>query len=352
MHGTSVNGLGYISNFGIKLIRNAVICVQVAMTQPVLVAQQQPGTPASTDTVITATEAGLPEQPIAEDRQAIVLFSEDLTISTELPGVLKELKVSEGDLVSAKDVLGVLDDRQAKLELQLSQMRLQLAQQNVDSRVEIDFAELAVEFARRHLQRAEKSQNAMAETELDDLRFNHRRGDLALEQAEREKEIQLTQMETAKVQKDLAEHQLNLRQMRAPGSGVVVELYARPGEFLEAGEPLLRLVRNDVMRVSAAIPLAEASLLDKGMTVRFLCTYPTPRVYQGHVIFVSPEAFGEVQSVKVLAEIETPQRDLKARVDGVLQVLANSTSQTRAGAAIERQAKESRQAGKVSLPQR
>lgn len=259
---------------------------------------------------------------LAEDRQAVVLFAEDLNIAVERSAVLDHLEVSEGDIVESGQPLAKLDDQQARLEQELAEQQLALAEEQARDDVDIDYAKMAIEFATANLERARQAQ--LSQAEVEQSRFELERSQMALQQAMQKKRIHGLECRAAEARKNLALLDVSRHRVNAPAAGTVVELYRRPGEFLQTGQPLMRIVRNDVMRVSAAIGLEQVAAVRRGFPVAFQVegTDANRAVYSGKVILVSPETFGEVRFVKVLAELKCPQRDLKAQVTGVLQILA------------------------------
>lgn len=270
-----------------------------------------------------ARTASAQQVVLASDDHAIAIFAEDLDIAAETSGIVQQLNVAEGDLIGNQEVLVTLKDQRAQLEFELATLQLELAEQKARSEVDSKFAKETIALAEKNIQRSTVAGTAVAQSEIDQYQFEKKRGTLALEQAAQDRVLSVLEAKTAAAQKDLADYDLGLHKVRAPIEGVVVELYQRPGEFLQAGQPLLRMVKNDVMRISAAIDLEKASQLRKDLPVLFHPSHSTQtEPYSGKIIFVSPETFGEIRTVKVLAEVQVPQRNLKAKVAGLLEILA------------------------------
>jgi multidrug efflux pump subunit AcrA (membrane-fusion protein) len=90
-----------------------------------------------------------------------------------------------------------------------------------------------------------------------------------------------------------AERELRLKRSRvnAPISGIVVEVNTHTGEFVLPGEPIVRIVRLDKLRVETSyFPpfVSPTELTDRETQVSV--TFPGGRVEQfpGKVVFVSP----------------------------------------------------------------
>lgn len=137
---------------------------------------------------------------------------------------------------------------------------------------------------------------------------------LALELSDAETEHAVAQLTTQRMSKtlELAEEHLDRRQIKTPVSGIVVEQLHQQGEWVEAGQPVLRVIRLDRLLVEGYV---EAKLVDqssRGCRVQVQAeTRKGAVVIEGLLTFVSPEIDAVNQQVLVKAEIEN--RDLQLR---------------------------------------
>lgn len=273
---------------------------------------------------LALAQQGAPEMidgaVVARDTRALSLFSRDLHIAAEVAGVLQSVDVREGDRIHVGDRLASFQDHQARLECELAEQQLKLAQQRARNPVDQEYARLTLELADRKLARAKQADQAFSQSELDQLDFDSRRSDLVMEQAVQDSLLREAEVATAKARRDLAKHHRDRHQLDSPTDGVVVEVLERPGEFVSVGQPLLRCVRLRVMRISAAIPLEQIARVKRGSPVSFVPAQSSDDIFLGRVTFVSPETFGEIQTVKVVAEVANPEGRLRAKVDGVLTI--------------------------------
>lgn len=137
---------------------------------------------------------------------------------------------------------------------------------------------------------------------------------LALELSDAETEHAVAQLTTQRMSKtlELAEEHLSRRQIKTPVSGIVVERLHQQGEWVEAGQPVLRVIRLDRLLVEGYV---EAQLVDQSSRGRKVQVQARTRngaiVVEGLLTFVSPEIDSVNQQVLVKAEIEN--RDLQLR---------------------------------------
>jgi len=270
-----------------------------------------------------------PTDLVAIDESALTLFSQDLQLSASTPGLLMALQVTEGDILEKDAVLAHLDSREAQLRLALSKHRHAAAVKRSESTVELRLAEEALHFARKNKSRNDQlPQEAISEAERDQANFEYQRAVRTEEQAKENQLLNAIEVDVLQNEILVAEHLLNILSIQSPVEGVVAAIYKRPGEYVQAGEPVARVVKNDVLRVSALVTLNDAERIERGAAVRFIASktdehQQEPSIYLGRVISVSPENQREDRSsVPVLAEIENPGRILKANVSGTLEILA------------------------------
>jgi len=270
----------------------------------------------------------LRNKPIAVDASAMTLFAQDLQLSAAAPGLLSDLGVSEGDVVEGQAILASLDRREMELRVELAKQRHVAAVNRRDSTVELRLAAESVTIARKNKQRMDDLiEQAVSQSERDQTNFEYQRAMLGEEQAHENRILNSIEVDVLQHEIRLAEQLLDMQLIKAPVKGLVVAVFKRPGEYVQAGEPVLRLVKNDVMRVSALVTVEEAAGIERGFPVRFLSGENrsdhsiAPVVATGRVLMVSPENLRENRSsVPIIAEIDNPAGLLKANISGTLEI--------------------------------
>ena len=97
-----------------------------------------------------------------------------------------------------------------------------------------------------------------------------------------------------------------------PFSGVIVERLRNTGEWVEAGESVLRIIRMDVLSVEGYVSAQLVKPGFRGHKVVVACgDSGNVRKIEGTLVFVSPEIDAASQEVLVRAEIMNP--DLRFR---------------------------------------
>lgn len=123
---------------------------------------------------------------------------------------------------------------------------------------------------------------------------------------------------------EIAEDRVVRRTLRSPLSGVVVEKLRHAGEWVEAGEPVLRVIRLDQLLVQGYVHARLVNQNSRGRPVRVQCDgVDGPIVVEGKLVFISPEIDATNQQVEVRAEINNPKLALRPGLPAVMDILSS-----------------------------
>ena len=279
-------------------------------------------------------------QVAAEDNEAttievqsvVVNLAAQVELAAEEAGPLVELLAAEGTRVKKGDLLGRLDERDAELEVARAEIALRHAQQLADSKVKLLKAEELRGLASLELDRATAANQELArvvsESQLAKLRIDLRQAELDVEQAKDDRAAAARAVEAAASDLAVARRALERRQIQAPMDGVVVEVRRHAGEWLEPGQPVLRLVRDDRLRATGFVKLDQLVAPLEGATATLNVVLPGNRQAQftGRVSFASPEANPINRQVKVIAEFENQQGRLRAGLPATMVLQIGTSS--------------------------
>lgn len=300
-------------------------------------------------------------------------------------GQLKEIHVEPGDEVETSQVMALLHDDEARLDLQLAKIDLSVAQKRNSESVAVEIADAALQeaakltdqarldfqistrmaesditvrqaqaagkLARDAYDRAVKSQEkfgpsvssremATVQYDLDKTTMDveqakydqslqqtrassqgvlvehreiaGRRLSLALDEARLEQGISELMVQRISTSVEVAAEKVDRLQIRSPLTGVVVEKMHHVGEWVEAGDPVLRVIRLNVLFVEG---FADADLVDQSFRGHKVSVVGHSRgrtvTVTGQLVFVSPEIDSLNNQTKVRAEINNDQLQLK-----------------------------------------
>jgi multidrug efflux pump subunit AcrA (membrane-fusion protein) len=259
-------------------------------------------------------------------------------IEAEVPsrqtGVLAAIAVTEGDRVEKDQELVSLDDRVARLAAQHAELERSQARAKADNNLNILYAAKALDVARAELKRSvesnEKFPNSISGSQLDVERLTIEKLELERQQAERELELARFDSQIKENALEAAMLDLELHHVRAPFAGVVTVVRGRAGEWVEPGTPVLRLVSADALRAEGFAPADALDALQVGARVQFVIAANDEAVetvateikpYQGWLAFVSPEVDPVNRQVRIWAELDNSNHQLRAGQQGRLELL-------------------------------
>ena len=271
-----------------------------------------------------------------EVQSVVVGFLAEIELAAEEAGPLVELSIREGSRVKAGEQLGRLDDRDAALQVERAKITLRHAEAQAKVKVKLLKAEEALKLARLELERATTANRELSgvvsETQLSKLQLEQRRAELDVEQGTEDLAAAARAVEAAANELSLAERARQRRLLIAPMDGTVVEVFRHAGEWLEPGQAVLRLVRDDRLRATGFLAFDELAAPLEGQAATLLV--PTAggkqASFTGRVTFLSPEANPINRQVKLMAEFDNPDGRLRAGLPAKMKVRLDPTPGTKA----------------------
>lgn len=274
--------------------------------------------------------------PLAEcetlSKDAQVKIVEEIRIPARETGVLEDLQVRQGDLVAMGQVVGKLNTDVLQQQWELAKLDLDLAEQRRDNDIDLRFNRKSQEVAEAALNRAadaiDRIRKSVSATEFDQLRLQAEKAELSVEQAANDRALATIAARIEMQKTRLAQIRLERCSLRSPIDGMVVEMIARKGEWLNPGDPVMRIVRMDRLYVETFVSGQEYGPSLKGKPAFFEVPVPGKEsvVFSGSIFFVSPEVHPVTGKIVVIAEIENEQLLLRPGVRGKLLVRSESTA--------------------------
>jgi macrolide-specific efflux system membrane fusion protein len=205
------------------------------------------------------------EQPATPASYAgVTRPSEERNLAFSAPGVVREVRVKEGDKVTAGDIL-------IKLDARLDQNQLDTLKIEANSNNKVEYAEK--ELAQRIVQLKRKEElakeNALSPSELEEAQLNKELADTRLKLSHEE-------LETAKLKAAGQQIKVDLTELKTTIDGIVQKLSVREGEFADPQQSNQRaaavVVKNNPLKVEVFLPTALAAHLTYGQEL--LVCYP------------------------------------------------------------------------------
>lgn len=227
----------------------------------------------------------------------------DVAIPAQEAGPLVSILVSEGQAVEAGQQLAAIDDRLAQLRMETAQVKRDAASQKANSDVDIRAAQNALEIANSE-QEADYGlyrKQALPKRDYDRTVLKAKQAALQLEQARNDKETAIKEMQVEEFNVRAAAESIQRHSIASPVTGIVMELNKDAGEWVNAGDNVMRVARMDQLYVEGWLdpglfnphdvhgrPVTVVATLAQGEQVEF----------SGRVVFVALEKFSTGVSVR------------------------------------------------------
>lgn len=261
-------------------------------------------------------------------------------------GRIERLAVEVGGKVEAGEFLFGLDAaaeraqrdeaaaRLLQAEAQLA--NLKAAQQRPEQiailKAARDRARAALDLSRNELERQRTlfRRGVSTQARLDQAQAAYERDKAALEEAERQIEAAKISGRSAEIEAAAAavraaeatlagaETRLSRREVKAATAAIVQDVFFRPGEVVNAGQPVLSLLPPGSLKLRFYVPEPKLSTLFLGQTVVFTCDN-CPAGLEARVSFISREAeytppviFSQEERAKLVFRVEAkPTTELR-----------------------------------------
>ncbi|MCP5144156.1 MAG: efflux RND transporter periplasmic adaptor subunit [Gammaproteobacteria bacterium] len=191
-------------------------------------------------------------------------------IASPVSGVIQTVKVDRADSVVAEEVV-------AELQNEVQQAQVELAQTRVRLEAEIQARSAALEFARRQLERKNElwDKRVIPQQDRDEAEARAR-------VAQHDYNAAVEKRRIAELELNLAQRDMEQRQIRSPIDGVVLQRFIEPGGRVDE-QPILRVARIDPLRVEVVAPLQLFDAIKPGMRARIVPELPQSDAYTGTV---------------------------------------------------------------------
>jgi membrane fusion protein (multidrug efflux system) len=296
--------------------------------------------------------------------------AEKVGISTDVSGIVQEVKVTDNQHVTAGQVLYRLDPRQFQIALENAKANMAQTALSIDA-MKQDYQrmlrDVAAEQAKVDLDQASYSRyatlvntGAVSRANYDQVRFTLAADQSTLQSLRQQAQVQLAklagnpdirvtehpQYQQAQAQVDEAQRQLEHTVVTAPFAGIVTDVPAiAPGKYLSASTVAFYLVDTDHVWVDVQPKETELTFVRPGqMAMVTVDTYPG-RVWQGEVASISPAAAQEfsllpaqntsgnwvkvVQRIPMRVRVDTSDKSLPPLRAGMSVVVGVDTGHAR-----------------------
>jgi RND family efflux transporter MFP subunit len=238
------------------LVVGAVVALVSCREEPKLIEQVR-----AIKTVTVAETAGGAERQFS----GIVQATDSSSLSFQVGGTVKEIRVDIGDQVTKDQVIAVLDKEPFELDVQSANAELQKAQ--------ADEKHKKAEYARR---RSLYERDVASKSELDVALYAYRKA--------------TSDVDNARSKLNLARRDLNNTTLKAPFDGAVAARSVDAFVEVTAGQEIVKLDAKGTLEVSFDIPETMVSRVTKGASVSVALPTAQGHPVRGTITFIGSAA--------------------------------------------------------------
>lgn len=203
----------------------------------------------------------------ADESEGMIYPNEIVKVSSQVSGILEEVLVERGDIVTNGQVLARLKSGVEKASVELARANVAFLKRK---------AERNVELAKKRL---------ISEHEHDEL---------------------VNELKKAELQLEEAQERLKLRTIASTIDGVVTERLMAPGDYV--GEtPIMKLASLNPLRIEVIAPARRYGAIRKGMKAEIRPEAPVGGVYIGKVTIVDRVIDAASSTFGVRIELPNPK---------------------------------------------
>ena len=274
---------------------------------------------------VSITPVAAVEQPVARFiRASGSLTAEDhADVAAEVAGRVVATPIERGTAVSEGTPLVRISpaetDAQAReAEANAGQIEARLgitaaSPLDVNAVPEVRTAVASFNLATEEFKRVQSllDQKVVSQSEFDQRRTQLEAARLQVDSAKNAALQQYQALQAARARVALAQKALADTTVRAPFSGLVAERLVSAGDYVTKGMKVAVVVRVNPLRVQLTVPEQFVSAIGARQTVTLEVDAYPGRVFEGHVLYVSPALEANQRALLVEASVPNPGYELK-----------------------------------------
>ena len=211
---------------------------------------------------------------------------EEVTVSSEVDGIVRQIKVDEGSPVNTGTILVEINDIDYMLDWKRSEAALKQAEANL--------ANAKAEYKRKD---ALYKEELITKQQFDDITTK-----IALAEAE---------LDRAKATLAISKEKLARTKVYSPLTGAVKEKRISVGDYVRNGTPLLQLIKINPLKLNFTISEKDAASIKIGQEVTFNVDSYADKQFKGRVNLLFPNVEEKTRTLQAEALVPNANHLLK-----------------------------------------
>ena len=261
---------------------------------------------------------------------ALVTVLQDRNIAARETGLISKVHFKAGEFIDASSVLAELEATQARLKVEEAQIQYNKAVEAASSDLESRAARKSLDVSKAELARAQAANKqfskSISQTEIDRLRLTTERAELLIEQSEQTTRLAKLEADIRRNQLDFAQHTLDRHRISTPISGMVIQVSFHPGEWVETGKSIARVLRLNRLGCEGRIAADAVDVSMIGSPVRITIRPPNRKsvTMSGQLTFVDPQVSLIKKDVLIKAEFDNTKLTILPGMAAEIEITGQS----------------------------
>jgi multidrug resistance efflux pump len=259
-------------------------------------------------TAVPSSVASIDPSGWLTQSDCLVFAMHTIDVPAKETGYLAQMLVKQNQEIAKGAVIGNLDTRTAELELQLAKLQAQVAGQEAADESDVMLATSILDESRNVLENYQTlvQRQSATETEFRQKQIAVTQSEVKLVHAKQTLEQMKLRARVAQASVLASDDKLQRLQISSPMDATVYEVLRKEGEWVQAGQPVCRLVRINELRVDFFVQRAQldpALIVGRPVQVSLANVNAEPTVFAGQVTSYDPEVTSQGR-IRVHATIQ------------------------------------------------
>lgn len=230
-------------------------------------------------------------------RDCTVHLIEDIDLPALESGQLSEMLVKPGDSVEKGARIAQMNDQRSRRAFDEATLRFEIADERANDVTEVNTAYKRYQLAYVEHTKSEKLRRSgsVSAHEANRARFSAEVAQLEYEGAKKARDLAATEAAAEMVTVKASEDSIARHRIIAPINGHVFEVFKEAGEWVTAGETVMRIARMDRLRITGIVEGVDYDpheIADRPVNVTLELARGRRVEFTGKVVFVGLEKFG------------------------------------------------------------
>ena len=227
---------------------------------------------------------------------AVVYFPDDSTVAAQADGIIVKMLVDDGSMVQLDSPLLDIDGRTAAAEVEMAKKEMEAADLKAKNESNLEYSKKALEVAKKDVQISQNLVGRGAEdlSVFEKKQLERDKAFFQVNVSEMEKERDAADYSVKAAKYGASQIQMELRKILASKGGMVSETTKRQGDWVRAGEPILRLTSLERIRIKGIAEVYDAPHLLRNSAARVIISIAPGKseTIDGSVSYVAPRSMG------------------------------------------------------------